>query len=82
MAYKEGSPEEEASESASEAKKEGDAPKGKLGSGTRFKALTKALGSKGAKDPGAIAAAAGMAKYGKAKFEAMAQAGRKRAEGK
>lgn len=78
MAYKEGSKAEERSESAAEAKKEGDAPKGKLGSGVRFAALTRALGAKkGVKDPGALAASIGRAKYGKARMEAMSKAGEK-----
>lgn len=76
---KEGSKAEERSESAAEAKKEGDAPKGKLGSGTRFAALSKKLGErKGVKDAGALAAFIGRRKYGAAKFEALS----KGAEGK
>lgn len=56
-------------------------PKGsKPGDGTRFAALKKALGGKGVKDPGALAAAIGRKKYGNAKFEAMSEAGRKKAE--
>jgi len=52
----------------------------KLGSGKRFEALEKAVSKrKGASDPGAIAAAIGRKKYGTAKFQKMAAAGRHRA---
>lgn len=47
-----------------------------LGSGGRFSAVKKSAAMSGAKDPGAVAAAAGMKKYGKAKFEKMAAKGR------
>ena len=46
--------------------------KAKLGSGARFKALAKKTGSK------ALAAWIGRKKLGKAKFQALAKAGRKR----
>lgn len=49
-----------------------------LGSGARFAALEKSAAASGATNPGAVAAAAGRAKYGKAKFQAMAAAGRRR----
>ena len=50
-----------------------------LGSGGRFKALKKELaGKKGVKDPGALAAAIGRKKLGKAKFQALAAKGRKK----
>jgi hypothetical protein len=51
----------------------------KLGSGARFKAVEAAARRGGAKNPAGVAAAAGRAKYGKKKFQAMATAGRKRA---
>lgn len=54
------------------------ARKPKLGSGARFRKLTEELARKGAKDPAALAASIGRAKYGKARFQRMAQAGRKR----
>lgn len=48
----------------------------KLGSGARFKALKKNIASKGnVRDPGAVAASIGRAKYGKAKFQKLAAAG-------
>ena len=53
--------------------------KAKLGSGGRFKALKKELaGKKGVTDPGALAASIGRKKLGKAKFQALAAAGRKK----
>ena len=52
--------------------------KPKLGSGGRFKALTKKLAAKGAKDPKALAAAIGRKKYGATKMAKMAAAGRKK----
>jgi hypothetical protein len=54
--------------------------KAKLGSGARFKALEKKLDKGHVQNPAAVAAAIGMKKYGKAKFEKMAQAGRKKAK--
>jgi hypothetical protein len=50
----------------------------KLGGGGRFKAVEKSAAASGAKNPAAVAAAAGMKKYGKAKMAKMAAAGRKR----
>lgn len=51
--------------------------KPKLGTGKRFAALETAISKrKGIKDPGAIAAKIGRLKYGKAKFQKMAAAGR------
>ena len=47
-----------------------------LGSGKRFEALEEKAERSGAKNPAAVAAKAGMAKYGKAKMEKMAQAGK------
>lgn len=52
--------------------------KAKLGSGSRFKAVERAAAKSGAANPAAVAAAAGMKKYGKEKMEKMAQAGKKR----
>lgn len=52
--------------------------KAKLGSGSRFKAVERSAAKSGASNPAAVAAAAGMKKYGKEKMEKMAQAGKKR----
>ena len=46
---------------------------GKLGSGSRFKAVEKSAAKSGARDPAAVAAAAGIKKYGEERMEAMAQ---------
>lgn len=54
--------------------------KAKLGSGERFKAVERSAAKSGAANPAAVAAAAGMKKYGKEKMESMAQAGKKRKE--
>ncbi len=54
----------------------------KLGEGGRFAALQKTLAAKGARNPGGLAASIGRARYGKAKFQAMATKGRERKEGK
>ena len=51
----------------------------KLGGGGRFAKVEAAAKKSGAKNPAAVAAAAGMKKYGKEKMQKMAQAGRKRA---
>jgi hypothetical protein len=48
------------------------------GGGGRFAKLTDELAAKGAKNPQAEAAAIGRAKYGKAQFQKMAQAGKAR----
>lgn len=54
-------------------------PKGKLGSGSRFKALTKSIAkNKKVKNPAAVAAAIGRKKYGKKKFTKLSVAGRKK----
>jgi len=53
--------------------------KPKLGTGERFAQLKAKLAKKGAKTPGALAAWIGRRKYGKAKFQALAAAGRRRA---
>lgn len=50
----------------------------KLGTGARFKSLTKKLESKGAKNPKALAAWIGAKKYGKKKMTKMAVAGKKK----
>lgn len=53
--------------------------KAKLGSGARFKQLEGKLAGKGVKDPAALAAYIGRKKYGKARFQQLAQAGRSHA---
>lgn len=55
-------------------KKSGKKPK--LGSGERFKEVEKAAAKSGAKNPAAVAASAGIKKYGKEKMQKMAQAGK------
>ena len=50
--------------------------KAKLGSGSRFKKLTKSL--KGARNPKALAAWIGRKKYGKKKFQKLAAKGRRK----
>ena len=52
--------------------------KPKLGSGGRFKAIERKAAASGASNPAAVAAAAGIKKYGKAKMARMAAAGRKK----
>jgi hypothetical protein len=53
--------------------------KAPLGTGERFAALKKAIARRGkVRNPAAVAAAIGRKKYGKARFQAMAAAGRKR----
>jgi len=52
--------------------------KGKLGSGSRFKAVEKSAAKSGARDPKAVAAAVGRKKYGAKKMAKMAAAGRKK----
>jgi hypothetical protein len=53
--------------------------KAPVGSGKRFTALKGQLARKGVRNPGALAASIGRKKYGKAQFQAMSAAGRKRA---
>jgi hypothetical protein len=54
----------------------------KLGSGGRFKALTKKIAAKGkVSDPAAVAASIGRKKYGNTALVKMAAAGRKRKGG-
>lgn len=50
----------------------------KLGGGGRFAKVAAAAKASGAKNPAAVAAKAGMEKYGKAKMQRMAAAGRAR----
>ena len=50
----------------------------KLGGGGRFAALKAKLGGRGIRNPGALAASIGRAKYGKARFGRMAVKGRMR----
>jgi len=54
--------------------------KAKLGTGTRFKQMTKKLAARGAKNPKALAAFIGAKKYGQKKMTKMAVAGRKRSK--
>jgi hypothetical protein len=56
------------------------AQKPKLGSGERFKAIERKAAASGAKNPAAVAAAAGIKKYGSSKMEKMAEAGKRRKE--
>ena len=52
--------------------------KTKLGSGVRFKKLTKSLKRGGAKDAKSLAAWIGRKKYGKKKFQKLAAKGRRK----
>jgi hypothetical protein len=52
--------------------------KPKLGSGARFKSLTKKLAKQGARNPGALAAYIGRKKYGKKKFQGLSLMGKKK----
>jgi hypothetical protein len=51
--------------------------KAKLGSGSRFKKIEAEAKRSGAKNPAAVAAAAGIKKYGVNRMEKMAQKGKK-----
>lgn len=51
--------------------------KAPLGQGGRFAAIEEKARKSGARNPAAVAAAAGIAKYGKKKMTSMAKAGRK-----
>ena len=51
--------------------------KAKLGSGARFKKVEEEAKKSGAKNPAAVAAAAGIKKYGVSRMEKMAQKGKK-----
>lgn len=53
--------------------------KARLGSGARFRAVERAAAAHGAKNPAAVAAAAGRKKYGAKKMAKLAAAGRHRA---
>lgn len=52
--------------------------KPKLGSGKRFDNLQRTLASKGARNPGALAASIGRKKYGKKRFSRLSAKGRKK----
>lgn len=53
----------------------------RIGSGARFRGLeAKLAGRKGVKNPGGLAAAIGRKKYGKKRFQALAEAGKRREE--
>ncbi len=54
------------------------AKKARLGSGGRFKAVEAAAAASGAKNPAAVAAAAGIKKYGQKKMTELAHAGKER----
>lgn len=51
----------------------------KLGGGGHFARIKREAAASGARNPGAVAAAAGIRKYGQKKMTKMAVAGRKRA---
>jgi hypothetical protein len=51
--------------------------KPKLGSGARFAAIKRKAAASGARNPAAVAAAAGIKKYGVKRMSRMAAAGRK-----
>lgn len=55
-----------------------DGKKPKLGSGKRFAEIEASAKKSGAKDPAAVAASAGIKKYGAKKMSAMAQKGKKK----
>lgn len=52
--------------------------KAKLGSGARFKAVERKAAASGAENPAAVAAAAGIKKYGEKKMHSMAMKGKAR----
>ena len=52
----------------------------KIGSGRRFRGLEAKLAAKGFRDPAAGAAAIGRRKYGNARFQELAKAGKERAK--
>jgi len=54
------------------------AKKPPLGTGERFRQLSSKLKRRGAEDPDALAAWIGRKKYGKRRFQELAQKGRKR----
>ena len=49
----------------------------RLGSGARFRSLTRKLSRKGVKNPRALAAYIGRKKYGKSRFQKLAARGRR-----
>jgi hypothetical protein len=51
----------------------------KLGSGARFKAVERSAAESGARDPAAVAAAAGIKKYGKKRMQSLAKGGMRKA---
>ena len=53
--------------------------KPRLGTGKRFKAVAASARASGARNPAAVAAAAGRKKWGKAKMAKLSAAGRRRA---
>lgn len=50
----------------------------KLGSGKRFAAVEKSAAASGARNPAAVAAAAGIRRYGEKKMVKMAETGKRR----
>jgi len=56
------------------------AKKAKLGSGSRFAAIEKKAAKSGANNPAAVAAAAGIKKYGKKKMVKLEQQGKRDAK--
>lgn len=50
----------------------------RLGSGARFKAVEASASASGARNPAAVAAAAGRKKYGASKMASLASAGKRR----
>lgn len=56
--------------------------KAPLGSGSRFAAIERKAAASGARDPAAVAAAAGMKAHGKAQMQKWARAGKAKAKGK
>ncbi len=56
--------------------------KAKLGSGSRFKEIEKKAAKSGASNPAAVAASAGIKKYGEKRMHQMAMAGKAKPKGK
>jgi hypothetical protein len=54
--------------------------KGKLGSGSRFKAVEESARKSGARNPAAVAAAAGRKKYGQKEMTALSKKGKRDAK--
>ena len=61
------------------AKKRTAKKKPKLGTGERFSQLKSSLSKQGVRDPGALAASIGRAKFGKKRFQKLAATGQRRA---